>query len=264
MALSVKSIVAVAAVASLAIGLGLYGLTGRAAGQESKLTDPFVVDGAVESSAPTAVHVIATQEAASAATPQATSGAAPAPTIRRLQAFAKIAAALDEEIVMEFSETPLSEVIDYLKTARNIPIIIDRQALDGIGLGSDSPITVSINGVSLRSCLARLLDELGLDYAIANEMLVITSKEAARTQLDPRIYSTDGLQIPEEKLIEIITSMVAPDTWEETGGTGKITGLGDTMHGLVIAQTDQIHDQIADLLEKLRQANVSRDPSRPE
>ena len=58
-------------------------------------------------------------------------------------------------------------------------------------------------------------------------------------------------------MIEIITSMVAPDTWEETGGTGKITGLGDTMHGLVIAQTDQIHDQIADLLEKLRQANVS-------
>ena len=97
---------------------------------------------------------------------------------------------------MEFSETPLSEVIDYLKTARNIPIIIDRPALDGIGLGSDSPITVSLNGVSLRSCLARLLDELGLDYAIANEMLVITSKEAARTQLDPRIYSTDGLQIP--------------------------------------------------------------------
>ena len=40
MALSVKSIVAVAAVASLAIGLGLYGLTGRAAGTSVKVDGP--------------------------------------------------------------------------------------------------------------------------------------------------------------------------------------------------------------------------------
>ena len=30
---------------------------------------------------------------------------------------------------MEFNETPLSEVIDYLKAAQEIPIIIDKQAL---------------------------------------------------------------------------------------------------------------------------------------
>lgn len=102
--------------------------------------------------------------------------------------------------------------------------------------------------------MARIFDELDLDYVIANEVLLITSKEAARQKLDPRIYSTDGLRIPEEKLIEIITSMVAPDTWEETGGTGNVTSLGGELQGLVIAQTDQVHDQIADLLEKLRQA----------
>ena len=105
-----------------------------------------------------------------------------------------------------------------------------------------------------------MLGELNLDYVVSNEVLVITSQAAARNQLDPRFYKTDGLQIAEEKLIEIITSMVAPDTWEETGGTGKITSLGDDTQCLVIAQTDQIHDQIADLLEKLRQVEVGNSP----
>ena len=57
-----------------------------------------------------------------------------------------------------------------------------------------------------------------------------------------------------KKLIELITSMVASDTWEEQGGYAKIAGLDGPQQGLVIAQTDQIHGQISDFLEKLRQA----------
>jgi len=253
-----KSILAVAV---LATGLGFYGLLDRAVGQESTTSDPFAVEGAVEPPAPTTAHVTAAQEAASTSSTQAASGAVPAPTSPRLQAFRRITAALESQTIMEFNETPLSEVIDYVKTARDIPILLDKKALDAIGMGSDTPVTVSLAGISLRSSLAHLLGQLGLDYVITNEVLVITSKEAARSCLDPRVYQTDGLQIPAEKLIEIITSMVAPDTWEETGGTGKITSLGDSTSALVISQTEQIHDQIADLLEKLREADVTTAPS---
>ena len=260
MAISVKSVLALAAVAVLATGLGFYGLSDHAVGQESKTSDPFAVEGAIAPPAPTTVQVIAAPAAASAAESQAEPGAAASSTSPRLQAQKEIATALDQGMILEFQEAPLSEVVDYLKTAREIPIIIDKKSLDSIGMGSDTPVTVSLAGISLRSCLARVLGELDLDYFIANEMLVITSKDEARTQLDPRIYKTDGLQIPAEKLIEVITGMVVPDTWEETGGTGKITSLGDTANTLVIAQTDQVHDQIADLLEKLREAGVATAP----
>jgi RNA polymerase sigma factor (sigma-70 family) len=261
MAISVKSILAVAAATVLVGGLGFYGLSGHAVGQESAPASPVAIEGSAsgvpagadQQAEPVDVMVITTRQSPGTAPPSPTS----ATTLRRLGAAAKIAEALDTETVLEFNETPLSEVVDYLKTARNIPVMIDRRALDSIGLGSETPITICIAGVSLRSSLTLMLNELDLDYMVAHEMLIITSREVAQSQLDPRIYSTANLNIPVEKLIEIIQSMVAPTTWEEVGGMGKITSLGDTLPGLVIAQTDQVHNQIADLLEKLRQAEAA-------
>ncbi len=93
---------------------------------------------------------------------------------------------------------------------------------------------------------------------VQNEMLVITSREAARNQPDPRIDKIDGLHVTEDQLIELITSMVAPESWDEVGGTGRIKSLDADNPCFVIAQTDQVHDQIADFLEKLRQAHVAR------
>ncbi|MHB8970804.1 MAG: hypothetical protein ACYC3X_15910 [Pirellulaceae bacterium] len=262
MTLSVKAFVAVVVVAGWSLGMGLSGLSGPAAGQESGTAETITDNNVADSIAPAPpdVPVVVVHETSNAASPEAATGQTPASTNRRLQAFQTISAALDEETLMEFNDAPLSEVVDYLKSVKNIPIVLERRGLENAGMGSDTPISVSLNGIALRSCLARILGELDLDYVIANEALVITSKEAARTQLDPRIYQTAGLRIAEDKLIEIIVSMIAPDTWEETGGTGKITSLGDESHGLAIAQTDQIHDQITDLLEKLRRADGASNP----
>ena len=61
--------------------------------------------------------------------------------------------ALDTETHLEFNETPLSEVVDYIKNARDIPIVIDKRALDDVGMGSDTPVTISLAGITLRSGL---------------------------------------------------------------------------------------------------------------
>jgi len=54
-----------------------------------------------------------------------------------------------------------------------------------------------------------------------------------------------------DTLIELITSTVATDTWEENGGTGAIEPFPTNL-SLVISQTQDVHEQIADLLEQLR------------
>lgn len=50
-------------------------------------------------------------------------------------------------------------------------------------------------------------------------------------------------------LIGLITSTIAPDTWDDVGGRGSINGLGQT---LVISQTASVHEQVAALLQALR------------
>ena len=54
-----------------------------------------------------------------------------------------------------------------------------------------------------------------------------------------------------DTLIELITSTIAPDTWDDVGGPGAIESFPTNL-SLVISQTQDVHDQIADLLAQLR------------
>lgn len=54
-----------------------------------------------------------------------------------------------------------------------------------------------------------------------------------------------------DSLIELITTTIKPDTWEEVGGSGAIQEFESTL-SLVVTQTQDVHEEVADLLEQLR------------
>ncbi|HEX7446167.1 MAG TPA: VWA domain-containing protein [Pirellulales bacterium] len=108
----------------------------------------------------------------------------------------KILQALNEPTVMDFEETPLRDAIDFLKEKHNIEIQLDARALEDGGLGSDTPVTRSLKGISLRNALRLLLGEYELTYVIRNEVLLITSKTEAENMLSTRVYPVGDLVIP--------------------------------------------------------------------
>src|SRR5262245_6720490 len=93
---------------------------------------------------------------------------------------ASIRAALDQETDMKFVENPLSGVFDDLKQRHAIEIQLDHRALDDASIPRDTPITKSIKGVTLRSALNILLDDLDLTYVIQNGVLKITTEAEAQ------------------------------------------------------------------------------------
>jgi general secretion pathway protein D len=60
-----------------------------------------------------------------------------------------------------------------------------------------------------------------------------------------------GSQADFDSLIELITSTIQAQTWSEVGGPGTIEGF-DTNLSLVVSQTQEVHEAIADLLQQLR------------
>ncbi len=60
-----------------------------------------------------------------------------------------------------------------------------------------------------------------------------------------------GSLVDFDTLINLITTTIAPDTWEDNGGTGTIAGFPTNLT-LVVSNTQEVHDQIVDLLEQLR------------
>jgi hypothetical protein len=94
----------------------------------------------------------------------------------------KIAKALKQPTVVEFVETPLKDVIDYLKDEHHVEILLDPKVFWGTKplRDPDDQVTLQFKNISLQSGLRIILRELDLDYAICNEVILITTPEEAR------------------------------------------------------------------------------------
>ncbi len=139
----------------------------------------------------------------------------------------KIREELKKPTQMEFIEMPLSDVIDYLKDYHGIEIQLDKKALDDVGIGSDTPITKNLKGISLRSALRLLLKEHSLTYVIENEMLLITTPEEADNRLVTKVYPVADLVIP------VTSNMMGGMGGGMMGGMGggMMGGMGGGMMG---------------------------------
>lgn len=182
---------------------------------------------------------------------------------------AKIEKALEKPIELEFIETPLEDVMQFVARKMDINVRIEARALDDVGLGSDTPITRSIKDVSLESALRSVMRELDLTFVIRDDALVITTPEEAESELLTRIYPVADLvfvvgdddddflagnhspwaEADYDSLIDLITTTVRPTAWDSVGGPGNI----DAYRGcLVFSQTEEVFQEIDTLLAGLR------------
>ncbi|MDH3719268.1 MAG: VWA domain-containing protein, partial [Planctomycetota bacterium] len=99
---------------------------------------------------------------------------------------------------MDFEETPLEEVVEFLEDLHDIEIQLAANALDEIGIGSDTPVTIRVRGISLRSGLRLMLNSVDpeLTYTIDNEVLMLTTREAAESNLVTKVYPVADLVLP--------------------------------------------------------------------
>jgi len=109
------------------------------------------------------------------------------------QSEAKIRVALQQATTMEFHETPLQDVVDYLKDLHKIQVQLDTKPLEDSGVGTDTPVTFSIKGVSLDSGLKLMLKPLELTSIVKDGVLLITTPQAADEIIELRVYDVADL-----------------------------------------------------------------------
>ncbi len=182
---------------------------------------------------------------------------------------AKIAKALDEQTKFEFNETPLHEVVEDLKMRHHVEIQLDAKVLEEASIGVDTPVTRYLQGITLRSALRLMLGAMDLTYIIKDEVLLITTRDKSSNELVIKIYPVGDLTAPRSAasggenfrpLVEAIRATIAPTTWDEVGGPGSIVPLAQA-RSLIVSQTDEVHEQIFELLSGLRQARDAQPPA---
>lgn len=149
-----------------------------------------------------------------------------------------------------YTDVPLNQVIADLADRHQIQVKFDNQALEDVGVDASSEsVSCDLSGLRLKSGLKHILDELDLTAVVRDEVLLVTSLEAAEDMIEPRVYrSKTTWKMSPDQLIDVITSTVAPNSWGDVGGPGSIVAING---GLVISTSHAIHDQINELLRQI-------------
>ena len=231
----------------------------------------------------------------------------------------QIEESLSNKISLHFEDTPLIEVIRYVRTATGTNVAIDALALEEEGVTTSTLVTIDVDNIMVQSALNLILEPLNLGYSIENEVLKITSKLRQQGRMvaaaypvadlvvrmrsqtrEPSNVFTNNLfnadaqmsvssvggpqnsgmfqvgsgaqspfmmgggsgmnaqlsgsgqeQFEFDTLVDLLTSVVEPDSWQEVGGLGTIRP-NETTLSLVIRQTQEVHREISDLLDQLR------------
>ena len=118
---------------------------------------------------------------------------------------------MDSSTSVNFAETPLEEALRELEQEHNIDIFLDRIALDTAQIDPQTPVTIELKEISLRSALKLILKESDLTYVIRDEVLQVTTVEEAEANPVTKVYPVGDLVVP------IISGL---------GGGGGIGGIG--------------------------------------
>lgn len=201
--------------------------------------------------------------------------------------------ALERPVPADFSEKPLGEVAQVFAERAGAPILIDRKALNAVGMDEEVPVSLHGGETSLRNALARMLRQLELAWVAQDGVLLITTPEEAENALVTRVYPVADLlqglnaspRVHEMRntffcgsvlggngvfqklaenpqayaLVQRLESLVAPSAWDEVGGPGSAVAVHKS---LVVSQTEDVHRQIASLFDLLRAAPLF-DPKQP-
>lgn len=150
----------------------------------------------------------------------------------------------------DFSDSSLREVVDWLRDEQRLVVLLDKKALAEIGVIEAEPISDRLTQAPLYLLLNRLRS-LGLDWYYDDEIVYITSREVAEERATTLTYNVGELLDEDfdlDRLQDVITSTIAPNTWEHVGGEGVVNALGDV---LFVRQSADVHREVKALLQSL-------------
>ncbi len=163
---------------------------------------------------------------------------------------------LDQPVSIDFHDEHLHEVAAALAASVGVSIVLDKKGLTDAAVDPSAPVTFAATDISLRHALASMLDEFDLTFLPHNDLLQITSKDKANEILTTKVYPVGDLigtggMAQWGPIMNMLTSTIQPDTWDDNGGPGSIQPVRAGTQ-LVISQKYDVHREIADLLVRIR------------
>ncbi len=116
---------------------------------------------------------------------------------QRSESEIEIEKKLRTPVSLQFTNAPLSKVLESLSKMADVNLHVDPQGLAQEGVTSDTPVTIDLSKeIMLKSALHLILEPLHLNYVVKDEVLKITSEQMRDGQVYTRSYNVADLVIP--------------------------------------------------------------------
>ncbi|MFT5525618.1 MAG: hypothetical protein ACI9HK_003588 [Pirellulaceae bacterium] len=162
---------------------------------------------------------------------------------------------LTDRLSLDFDNLPLEEVIKYLRSHTDFVYVLDRNALDDIGIDPQTKVSLKVERIQLRSALNIITGSLALDWRVDDKQITVSTPEEIENKLDVIKYECRNLVgFPEsaadyDSLIDLIGSSIAPASWPD--GQGAHLAIEASGGYLIVPQTQRVHAQIAQFMSAL-------------
>jgi hypothetical protein len=154
------------------------------------------------------------------------------------------------DATLSFAETPLRDWIATIAEKAGINAGLDTRAMEDAGIDLEAPVSGSSAGRPLLHAIRSMLDPLGLTAVVRHGQLLVTTHERSQdpAYLERFLYPIlPGNDL--EEVRDLIESTIAAETWDSVGGFATVRPLpAGCGSGLVVSQTEENHERIADLL----------------
>ncbi|PQO45003.1 nucleoporin [Blastopirellula marina] len=184
---------------------------------------------------------------------------------------------------LSLKRTPLEELVQSISQRTGVRFWIDRRAMEDVGLSPDVELTNNWRNVTAAVVLHDVFSQLELTGQYRDDIYVITTPEEAESELKLKLYPVRDFLAGEnwatgadpfangggqplkaerhyvadfDSLINTITTVIEPESWEDLGGPGAIQPY-HVSDVLIVAQTDEIHKKLDDLLREIRAGRFS-------
>ena len=166
--------------------------------------------------------------------------------------------ALKRGISFDFQDTPLTEVLRWLRDRTDVDILLDPVSMQVAGIDLNQPVTLSLQQVTLKSALRLLLEPVGLTVRATDKALVISQQNESK--LETRIYGVSDLvatrRDTRERRRQVaagLVSMIQEQLSSCETGLSEAIAYVESTESLIATQSRGGHQRIKALLANLRQ-----------
>jgi type II secretory pathway component GspD/PulD (secretin) len=107
-------------------------------------------------------------------------------------------------VSIDFQNKSLGDAIEELRALSGLNIIVDTTALSYAGVDEKAPVSLKLNGVSMKTALSALLQKVQLTYYVKNSLIYVSTPEvAARETTKTRHYAVHDLITPRDDMAQL-------------------------------------------------------------